>query len=66
MKNRYNFVILSLINLKSPAFYSLQPVNFHIYWARDKNQPEVEKSLLKFETSNYYNLLIAYLLFITS
>ena len=32
-----------------------------VYWAQGKNQPRVEKATLK-----YYNVLIAYLLFIIS
>ena len=64
--NCYNFVILSLINLKPLALYSLQPSK-HSYISGLKRKPSGSRKIpLKFKTSNYYNLLIAYLLFIAS
>ena len=59
-------VILSLINLKPPAFYSLQPSKRSYISALKLKPIQNRKTPLKSKVSNYYNFLITYLLFLAS
>ena len=64
--NYYNFATIHPINLKSVSLVYYSLLYILLYWAKQDNQLEAEKSPSKASVGKYYNNYIAYRLFITS